>query len=163
MGNIKKHNPVFSKEGCYSCWYCKECGITGCENRANYDVNSLNLPSSLESECPGRTTIGRAITSLDFSKMMISGDTNSLKAFTTMKENKKIINKEIDYAHIENPVIKPFLVIANEGYYPEFGTGDWIAAYETIEEANAAADSISKTSDKFITIVDLRKWMYWRK
>lgn len=32
---------------------------------------------------------------------------------------------------------KPFLLIAGSSYYPDFGTGDWIARFETREEAEA--------------------------
>jgi hypothetical protein len=33
--------------------------------------------------------------------------------------------------------IKNFLLIAGDNYYPESGTDDWIAAFETHEEAKA--------------------------
>ena len=33
--------------------------------------------------------------------------------------------------------MKKFLLIAGENYYPEAGTGDWIAAFETEEDTKA--------------------------
>jgi hypothetical protein len=35
---------------------------------------------------------------------------------------------------------KPFLLIAGSGYYPESGTGDWVACYETCEEARSQVE-----------------------
>jgi hypothetical protein len=70
---------------------------------------------------------------------------------------------------------KPFLLIAGYSYYPSSGTGDWIATYETFEDASAAMCMVDServgsgykmSSDKsdwpttydWIKIVDLREW-----
>jgi hypothetical protein len=37
---------------------------------------------------------------------------------------------------------KPFLLIAGDCYYPDAGTGDWIACYETSEEAENQVEVI---------------------
>lgn len=66
--------------------------------------------------------------------------------------------------------MKPFLLIAGEGYYPAGGTADWIACFETEEQAESQVEKI--TQGKITTyrvqnnadfdwyeIVDLRVWM----
>jgi len=71
--------------------------------------------------------------------------------------------------------MKPYLLIAGEQYYPESGTGDWVACFETYEEAKEEVVKVtvpryrsSKMDDKYCirganydwyNIVDLREWM----
>lgn len=33
--------------------------------------------------------------------------------------------------------MKRFLLIAGDGYYPDYGTGDWVGCFETKEEAES--------------------------
>lgn len=39
---------------------------------------------------------------------------------------------------------KPFLLVAGDQYYPERGAGDWIACFETAEEARAQVSGHQK-------------------
>lgn len=64
--------------------------------------------------------------------------------------------------------MKYFLLIAGEGYYPKMGTGDWIACFETEEEAKFKVKSagiyessclIGDREYDWHRIVDLREWM----
>lgn len=63
-------------------------------------------------------------------------------------------------------MIKYYLLMAGEAYYPERGVGDWIDAYETMEEAEAQVTKITnhlyeidgKKYDWY-NIVDLRPWI----
>jgi len=54
--------------------------------------------------------------------------------------------------------MKFFLLIANDTYYPEVGTQDWLGTFATEAEAQA---EITKLGDKFdrYEIIDLRKWI----
>jgi hypothetical protein len=57
---------------------------------------------------------------------------------------------------------KHYLLIAGDNYYPSAYTGDWIACYETKEEAQEKWEEISSKSKyryDWYEIVDLRKWM----
>ncbi len=57
---------------------------------------------------------------------------------------------------------KPYLLIAGDNYYPSAYTDDWIACYETKEEAQEKWEEISSKSKyryDWYKIVDLRKWM----
>jgi hypothetical protein len=57
---------------------------------------------------------------------------------------------------------KPYLLIAGDNYYPSAYTGDWIACYETKEEAQEKWEEISSKSKyryDWYEIVDLREWM----
>ena len=69
---------------------------------------------------------------------------------------------------------KPFLLIANEGYYPGDGTSDWIGCFETREEAEAQITITNGSNEDFdlafrakdrsirsgrYEIVDLREWV----
>ena len=54
---------------------------------------------------------------------------------------------------------KPYLLIAGYNYYPSADTGDWIACYETLEEANIVKDDFARNRDyDWYEIVDLREW-----
>ena len=58
--------------------------------------------------------------------------------------------------------MKPYLLIAGDNCYPLSGTGDWIACYETKEEAEEKWEEISSKSKyryDWYEIVDLREWM----
>jgi len=73
--------------------------------------------------------------------------------------------------------VKYFLLIAGENYYPSPGTEDWIATFETKEEARAEVELKSKASQKglhghwlgeweirgchyhWYDIIDLREWV----
>ena len=57
---------------------------------------------------------------------------------------------------------KPYLLIAGYQYYPSAGTGDWIACFETEEEAETKWKELK--SEKYSIyewhdVVDLRDWM----
>ena len=56
---------------------------------------------------------------------------------------------------------KPYLLIAGDNYYPSAYTDDWIACYETKEEAQEKWEELSKNkySNDWYEIVDLREWM----
>ena len=64
---------------------------------------------------------------------------------------------------------KYFLLIAGSRYYPESGTGNWIKAYETMEEAEAQVQDIGNYKyPKYIInnndydwycVVDLQTWI----
>ena len=57
---------------------------------------------------------------------------------------------------------KPYLLIAGDNYYPSAYTDDWIACYETKEEAQEKWEEISSKSKyryDWYKIVDLREWM----
>ena len=74
---------------------------------------------------------------------------------------------------------KPYLLIAGHQYYPSSGTGDWIAFFDTYEEAKEEAIAVivpkyhnKKFGDEMVDkysirganydwyeIVDLRDWM----
>lgn len=73
---------------------------------------------------------------------------------------------------------KPYLLIAGDQYYPSSRTGDWIACYETLEEAKEEVVNVTvpryhnkkfgdEMDDKYsirgaeydwYSIVDLRDW-----
>lgn len=64
--------------------------------------------------------------------------------------------------------MKYFLLIAGQGYYPKMGTGDWIACFETEEEAKSKVKDrgiypssclIDGCEYDWYRIVDLREWM----
>jgi len=57
--------------------------------------------------------------------------------------------------------MKTYLLIAGYQYYPDRGTGDWIACYNTEEEANKRIDELKQSYDyDWFDIVDLKDWMY---
>lgn len=62
-------------------------------------------------------------------------------------------------------MIKPYLLIVGDKYYPEQGTGDWIGCYKTEEEAKEVWDGMRGDHfnylDKWYEIVDLRDWVDW--
>jgi hypothetical protein len=39
--------------------------------------------------------------------------------------------------------VKPFLLIANDNFYPRHGTRDWVGCFETREEAQAQVTKVS--------------------
>jgi len=54
---------------------------------------------------------------------------------------------------------KPFLLIAGDKYYPQYGVGDWVGCYETIEDAEKACLEYQKVrKPDWYEIVDLRGW-----
>lgn len=66
---------------------------------------------------------------------------------------------------------KPYLLIAGWNYYPQAGTDDWIACFETYEEAESRVIKINTLSDEdnmtlkvnnesydWYKIIDLREW-----
>lgn len=63
---------------------------------------------------------------------------------------------------------KPYLLIAGDHYYPDFGTGDWIGCYETREEIKniikkneySGCYTINGSEHEYdwCDIVDLREW-----
>jgi hypothetical protein len=57
---------------------------------------------------------------------------------------------------------KPFLLIAGYDYYPGSGTSNWIATYDTKEEAEKEWEYLKKEEYPFewYEIVDLREWIY---
>ena len=61
---------------------------------------------------------------------------------------------------------KYFLLIAGDQYYPESGSGNWIDAYETREEAESKVNKITNhlyeiNHEKYdwYSIIDLRPWI----
>jgi hypothetical protein len=57
--------------------------------------------------------------------------------------------------------MKTYLLIAGYSYYPESGTGDWIACYNTEEDAIKAMNALKDNDDyEWFDIVDLKEWMY---
>lgn len=50
---------------------------------------------------------------------------------------------------------KPYLLIAGWDYYPSRGTGDWVACFETKEEA---LQFEIKSYYEWKKVVDLREW-----
>ena len=57
--------------------------------------------------------------------------------------------------------MKTYLLIAGYNYYPARDTGDWIACYNTEEEANKRIDELKQSYDyDWFDIVDLKDWMY---
>ena len=56
---------------------------------------------------------------------------------------------------------KPYLLIAGDDLYPSAYTGDWIACYETKEEAYEKWGELSKQKYRYdwYEIVDLRDWV----
>ena len=63
-------------------------------------------------------------------------------------------------------MIKYYLLMAGEAYYPERGTGNWIDAYETMKEAEAQVSKITNNlymidgkKYDWYNIVDLRPWI----
>ena len=62
--------------------------------------------------------------------------------------------------------MKFFLLTAGDHYYPSHGTGDWIATFETLEEAEGV---VTKVTDQHYTIygcryewyeiIDLKDWV----
>ena len=65
-----------------------------------------------------------------------------------------------DLIHTETLMKKHYLLIAGDNYYPSAYTGDWIACYETKEEAQKIWENISKKRNRYdwYEIVDLREW-----
>jgi len=66
--------------------------------------------------------------------------------------------------------MKFFLLTAGDNYYPLRGTGDWIATFETLEEAEAVVTEVTDNlADEHYTIygcryewykiIDLRSWI----
>lgn len=57
--------------------------------------------------------------------------------------------------------MKTYLLIAGYNYYPDRGTGDWIACYNTIEEATDKMNALENAdySYDWYEIVDLNEWM----
>lgn len=61
--------------------------------------------------------------------------------------------------------MKPFLLIAGSGYYPDVGTEDWKGCFETKEKAEQYFKKINKRNGSDLNkydwyeIVDLREWM----
>lgn len=65
--------------------------------------------------------------------------------------------------------MKFFILTAGDNYYPRSGTRDWIASFETIEEAEAAVTETTQSGDDcyliggtiydWYEIIDLRKWV----
>jgi len=58
--------------------------------------------------------------------------------------------------------MKPYLLIAGYQYYPSSGTGDWIACFETYEEAEAKWEKLKDEKYSLYEwheIVDLREWI----
>lgn len=55
---------------------------------------------------------------------------------------------------------KPFLLIMGDNYYPCRGTGDWVEAFESYEEAEEKIKYIEEHEEKYDwhKIVDLRNW-----
>ena len=60
--------------------------------------------------------------------------------------------------------MKTYLLIAGYNYYPASDTGDWIACYDTEEEATKAMNAMKNAADDYgpdwHRIVDLKDWMY---
>ena len=56
-------------------------------------------------------------------------------------------------------MIKPYLLIAGDQYYPSAYTGDWVKCFETYEEAKEYYESLGDHYDWY-EIVDLREWTY---
>lgn len=61
---------------------------------------------------------------------------------------------------------KYFLLIAGQTYYPERGSSNWIATYETMEEAEAQVTKITNHLFKingedygWYNVVDLQPWI----
>ena len=55
---------------------------------------------------------------------------------------------------------KPYLLIVNEQYYSDNGTGDWVRCYEY--ESDAIAEGVRLCGDDYFysyKVVDLRVWM----
>lgn len=57
--------------------------------------------------------------------------------------------------------MKTYLLIAGYNYYPARATGDWVACYDTIEEANDKMNALENAdySYDWYEIVDLEEWM----
>ena len=59
--------------------------------------------------------------------------------------------------------MKTYLLIAGYNYYPDRGTGDWIACYNTKEEATEVMNAMKNADDDYCAdwyeIIDLKKWM----
>ena len=57
--------------------------------------------------------------------------------------------------------MKTYLLTAGYNYYPASGTGDWIACYDTIEEATDKMNALENAdySYDWYEIVDLKEWM----
>ena len=57
--------------------------------------------------------------------------------------------------------MKTYLLIAGYNYYPDRATGDWVACYNTEEEANKRIDELKKEvyDYEWFEIVDLKEWM----
>jgi hypothetical protein len=52
--------------------------------------------------------------------------------------------------------MKRFLLIAGGVYYPRMGTGDWVGAFETYEEAEKHA---KENPTDWYNIIDLIAWV----
>ena len=64
-----------------------------------------------------------------------------------------------DFIHTETLMKKPYLLIAGDNRVLLAGSGDWIACYETLEEANIVKDDFARNRDyDWYEIVDLREW-----
>jgi hypothetical protein len=57
--------------------------------------------------------------------------------------------------------MKTYLLIAGYNYYPARDTGDWIACYDTEEEATDKMNALKNDdyAPDWYRIVDLKKWM----
>ena len=54
---------------------------------------------------------------------------------------------------------KPYLLIAGVNRVLLVGSGDWIACYKTLKEANIVKDDFARNRDyDWYEIVDLREW-----
>ncbi len=55
---------------------------------------------------------------------------------------------------------KPFLLIINDLYYPDSGTGDWEKCFKSLSDAEKYGQAIVEGcgDDKYYTVVDLRDW-----
>ena len=56
--------------------------------------------------------------------------------------------------------MKPYLLVAGYRYYPSSHTDDWIACYETKEQAEKRWNELTQNYDyDWHEIVDLMKWI----
>ena len=58
--------------------------------------------------------------------------------------------------------MKTYLLIAGYNYYPDRATGDWVACYNTKEEATDKVNALENDdySYDWYEIVDLKDWMF---
>lgn len=59
-------------------------------------------------------------------------------------------------------MMKRYLLILNEQYYPSHGANDWIGCYENEEDAITKGKEL-KEENSFASyyVVDLMEWMEW--